>query len=384
MRRATLSFPEIPMKPRSTVLTCLASIAMLAFVSPAASAAQGPGAASAKQSQKAATSVAASKSAQGERTQMSRAFATKWSTYAQRIYGVPANVWVQRMAFTLANADATNLRNALQRDTFEGAMAELSGAGAKLSDAKVINFLAASKDGNITAQTLGALANDLVYTPVQPCRIIDTRNAGGVIGAGSTRSFKAIDSSNFTSQGGSATNCGTLGFRATAVAVNLTAVTPTSSGYATAFPFGTTQPTASSINYTAGAIVANELILPIPNPLAVSDFSIFTYAQSDYVADIVGYFAPPVATELQCVTSGINQPSVPAGVTDYYSAPSCPAGYKASTPYCWGLDAAGVYSTGSGLLGNGATSAAFCGYSNTTASAKVVWVGSQCCRVPGR
>lgn len=372
------------MKPSSTVLTCLASFAMLAFVSPAASAAQGLGAASAKQSQKAATSVAARKSAQGERTQMSRAFSTKWSAYAQRVYGVPANVWVQRMAFTLANADATNLRNALQRDTFEGAMAELSGAGAKLSDAKVINFLAASKDGNITAQTLGALANDLVYTPVQPCRIIDTRNVGGAIAAGFTRSFKAIDSSNFTAQGGSATNCGTLGFRATAVAVNLTAVTPVGPGFATAFPFGTTRPTASSLNYTAGAIVGNELILPIPNPLAVSDFTLFSLAQSDYVADIVGYFAPPVATELQCVASGYNTPSVPAGATTFYLAPSCSAGYKASTPYCWGQDQAGVYSTGSGLNGNIPTDTAFCGFSNTTASAKVVYVGSQCCRVPGR
>ena len=372
------------MKPRSTVLTCLASFAMLAFVSPAALAAQAAGAGLAKQVQRSATTTVAGKSAQRERTQMSRAFATKWSTYAQRIYGVPANVWVQRMAFTLANADATNLRNALQRDTFEGAMAELSGAGAKLSDAKVINFLAASKDGNITVQTLGALANDLVYTPVQPCRIIDTRNAGGVIGAGSTRSFKAIDSSNFTSQGGSATNCGTLGFRATAVAVNLTAVTPVGPGYATAFPFGTTQPTASSINYTAGAIVANEVILPIPNPMAASDFSVFTYAQADYVADIVGYFAPPVATALQCVASGYLAPSVPAGTTTYYDAPSCPAGYKASTPYCWGQDAAGVYSTGSGLNGNSPAGAAFCGFSNTTGTAKVVYVGSQCCRVPGR
>lgn len=316
---------------------------------------------------------------------MSRAFSTKWSAYAQRVYGVPAKVWVQRMAFTLANADATNLRNALQRDTFEGAMAELSGAGAKLSDAKVINFLAASKDGNITAQTLGALSNDLVYTPVQPCRIIDTRNAGGAIGAGFTRSFKAIDSSNFTAQGGSATNCGTLGFRATAVAVNLTAVTPTGSGFATAFPFGTTQPTASSLNYTAGAIVGNELILPIPNPLAVSDFSLFSLAQSDYVADIVGYFAPPVATALQCTSTSKSFAVAVAPSQVSSDQANCGAGYSLSGGGCYaGYDTTdGVnYVGNSQPNGNGW----FCAIrpAGTTADTSQAAAYAQCCRVPGR
>ncbi|MDZ4325785.1 MAG: hypothetical protein U1A73_12355, partial [Pseudomonas sp.] len=138
------------------------------------------------------------------------------------------------------------------------------------------------------------------------------------------------------------------------------------------------------INYTAGAIVNNALIVQINNPLTADDFTIYSLAAADYVADVVGYFAPPVATELQCVASGYNSPSVPAGATTYYNAPSCPAGYKASTPYCWGQDQAGVYSTGSGLNSNVPTATAFCGFSNTTASAKVVVVGSQCCRVPGR
>ena len=368
------------MVTRSALISCLASVALLAFASPSFAAASKATAASA--------SVAKS-----SRAQMNRAFTSKWSGYAQRVYGVTADVWSQRMASSIAAADPTNLSNAMKRDTFEGAMAELSGAGAKLSDAKVIDFLAASKDGNITAQTLGLVSNDLVYTPVQPCRIIDTRNAGGAIGAGFTRSFKAIDSANFTAQGGSATNCGTLGFRATAVAVTLTAVTPTGPGFATAFPFGTTQPTASTINYTAGAIVNNGLILPIPNPVAASDFTLFTLAQSDYVADIVGYFAPPAATALQCVASGNVTRSMAPGVTILYNAPSCPAGYTASTPYCWGQDQSGVYSTGSGLhldnpvgtaSSNNLTLIAFCSFSNTTASAKDVTVGSQCCRVPGR
>ena len=39
---------------------------------------------------------------------------------------------------------------------------------------------------------LGSLSQDLVYTPVTPCRIMDTRNPGAISGmllAGSERSF---------------------------------------------------------------------------------------------------------------------------------------------------------------------------------------------------
>ncbi len=59
---------------------------------------------------------------------------------------------------------------------------------------------------------LGSLSTDLVYTPVTPCRIMDTRNPGsisGILAAGTTRSFIAWGSS-YAAQGGAATNCNML------------------------------------------------------------------------------------------------------------------------------------------------------------------------------
>src|ERR1039458_3637196 len=41
----------------------------------------------------------------------------------------------------------------------------------------------------ITTAVLGSYNSDMVYTPVTPCRIVDTRKAGGPITASTTRDF---------------------------------------------------------------------------------------------------------------------------------------------------------------------------------------------------
>ncbi len=320
-----------------------------------------------------------------QRGELARQFVTKWGNYVSRVYDVPARDWAMRMVPNFVSADPTNLRNALKRDTFEGAVSELAGVGHRVADSDVIDLMArasskaASNGGRVAAaadKALGALTNDLVYTPIQPCRIIDTRStAAGAIAANSTRNFLAINASSFTSQGGSGTNCGTLGLNATAVAINLTAVTPAIAGYATAYPYGTTRPLASSVNYTAGAIVNNALIVQIPNPLGSFDFTIYTYAQSHYVADIVGYFAPPVATALQCVDTANTIVSVAAGGTQNAVAPACAAGYTQTATNCesqtWQMPF--VY------FKNGVCSA-----QNNSSGAAELRASRTCCRVPGR
>lgn len=309
-----------------------------------------------------------------ERAQLTRAFVTKWGNYVQRVYGVPVGVWAGRMGPTLGLVDADNFRNALKRDTFEGAMAELGGGGVELSDDQVITKLARSDSP--TPKVLGALGNDLVYTPVAPCRIVDTRStAAGAIAANGTRSFLGINSSNFTLQGGSATNCGTLGLNATAIALNVTAVTPSIAGYATVYPYNTAQPTTASVNYAAGAIVNNAIIAQIPNPLGSFDFTIYSYAQSQYVVDIVGYFAPPVATALQCVETASTIVSVPAGGTANVVAGACPSGYTQTATNCeaqsWQMPL--VYFRGG-----------TCSAQNNSSGAAELRASRTCCRVPGR
>jgi hypothetical protein len=313
-----------------------------------------------------------------ERGQLAKQFVRKWGLYVQRIHNINARTWSERMVSQFIVADADNFRNAMKRNTFEGALDTLNGIGHRMSDERVITKLANEqmvKAGGNT-KSLGALTNDTVFTPVTPCRIIDTRStAAGAIAANSTRSFVAINSSNYTSQGGSATNCGTLGLSATAVAVNVTAVTPTNAGYATAFPFGTTQPVAASVNYTAGAIVNNALIVQIPNPLSSFDFSLYTFAQSHYVVDIVGYFAPPVATALQCVETANENLDIVAGGTGNAVAPACATGYTQTATNC---------ETTSWLMPIVFFQSGTCSARNGDTATGTLRASRTCCRVPGR
>jgi hypothetical protein len=329
------------------------------------------------------------------RGDLSRRFVLKWGGYVQRMYGTPVGVWSQRMVPTFVAADPTNFRNALKRETFEGAVAELSGTGHRLSDNQVIDRLAsAAGSGGISARTvadvgnkaLGSITGDLVFTAVTPCRIVDTRVAGGPISANSSRAFLglAINSgANFTSQGGSATNCNVAAVGASAIMINVTAVTPSGAGFTTVYKSGETRPLAASVNYTAGAIVNNSVVVGVPNPLAVTDFIIYTFAQSDYVVDIVGYFSPPQATNLQCTQTALQSFTIAAGASNFFNNPLCPAGYHEVMPYCYSSDA-GVNSAGSGVNSNTAGLATFCAWHNTTGGSRTVFGGSICCRVPGR
>lgn len=271
------------------------------------------------------------------RGELARRYVLKWGGYVQRVYRVPVDVWAERMVSTFAHADPTNFREALRRETFEGASATLAGLGMKLSDGQVIDSMARAslspqglRSGQIV-KALGSAASDLVYTPVTPCRILDTRVAGGAISADSSRDFNAVVGSggNFSSQGGSATDCGMVAASHAAVVINLTAVTPSVAGYATAYPFGTARPLASSVNYAAGDIVNNTVVVKLPSPLTTKDFSVYSFAGAHYVADVVGFYAPPVATALQCQSVDGSLKTLAAGEYALLSTVNCPAGYTA-------------------------------------------------------
>jgi len=75
---------------------------------------------------------------------------------------------------------------------------------------------------------------------------------------------------------------------ATAVALNLTIVDPLAQGYATVWPCGTSRPTASNINFTAGKRIANGVVAPIGDNGSVC---IYTHASTHVVVDVAGWFS---------------------------------------------------------------------------------------------
>jgi hypothetical protein len=235
-------------------------------------------------------------------------------------------------------------------------------------------------------KALGDTTQDLVYKPLTACRIVDTRAAGGPIAANTSRAFLAVAinaGANFSPQGGAGTSCGTENAGASAVMLNVTVLTPANAGSATVYKSGTSRPPTSSILYAAGAVQSSQVVVGIPNPLAITDFVIYTQASADFTVDIVGLFTTPAATPLQCTQTAIQSFNIAANATTFFDNPACPTDYAPIVPYCFS-SAAGVHSKGSGVNSNLAGLQTFCAWQNTTGTTQQVLGGTVCCRIPGR
>jgi hypothetical protein len=146
---------------------------------------------------------------------------------------------------------------------------------------------------------------DLVYTPLEPCRIIDTRIAGEALVVGTPRDFK-VAGTDLQAQGGSPHGCGVPVSRAYAAMINVVAVQPAGAGNLRAWAYtgyATTPPNASIINYTAGINIANGIsvrVCDVSMPPGTCPFDIIVQADvngTHLVADVLGYFnAPPPYT----------------------------------------------------------------------------------------
>jgi hypothetical protein len=185
---------------------------------------------------------------------------------------------------------------------------------------------AAAGDTRVT-NVLGAAAADLLFTPVPPCRIINTTVTGGAIGANTKRSFFVNGTTGFDTQGGATAGCG-IPDDATAVAMNLIAVGPTAAGDFRAFPYSAsaTAPNASIVNYASlpGLNIANGVVQPVCDAAATTcTFDLIVQADvaaSHLIIDVLGYFrkfSDPNRAKAATVFTGLNAntPSTGAVVT---------------------------------------------------------------------
>lgn len=74
---------------------------------------------------------------------------------------------------------------------------------------------------------------------------------------------------------------------ASAVALNLAVVKPTSSGFGTVWPCSEARPTTANINYRAGENISNGVVAPIGD---TGDICIFLSSAADVVIDVAGWF----------------------------------------------------------------------------------------------
>jgi hypothetical protein len=148
----------------------------------------------------------------------------------------------------------------------------------------IVSVLALAWEASARAQTPTPTPTALKFFAVTPCRVVDTRgatgtNGGPVMAHGSTRTF--------TIKG----NCG-IPSDAQAGVLNVTVVTPTSSGYLTLWPAGGTKPIVSTINWAVGEqAIANGAIVPLANFVTL-DLSVFngSTGSTNVVLDVTGYF----------------------------------------------------------------------------------------------
>jgi hypothetical protein len=230
---------------------------------------------------------------------------------------------------------------------------------------------------------IGSPSSDLVFTPVTPCRLFDTRTTSGGTGpiaAGAAKDFAVWGATSFAAQGGAATNCGiAAGANTASIAVNMTVVLPAAGGYITAYPTGVTRPLAAALNFNAGDVRGNMVIVKVAQTGA-TNLSVYSTSTTELVGDVVGYYSKPVATALECTDSGSFQIILNGFDGFLYASASCPTSYSATAPYCYNNNVANVSSTGGGT--NGVLT--FCSFRNLSGASASVFVGATCCRIPGR
>ena len=129
---------------------------------------------------------------------------------------------------------------------------------------------------------------EMLYVPITPCRIVDTRQAVGVFSAGQTRSYYVGGTFGFAPQGGTSGGCG-IPTGAQAVAAVVTAVGPEHAGYVRAWPAGTSEPGATLLNYAGDNIgIGGQVKL---RSGAGTDMTLKNYGgPTQIVIDVNGYY----------------------------------------------------------------------------------------------
>ncbi|MFM7271232.1 MAG: RCC1 domain-containing protein [Actinomycetes bacterium] len=114
------------------------------------------------------------------------------------------------------------------------------------------------------------------FVGLTPFRLADTRSDGGCLNLTRTFQVAGVPGSG-------------VPLNATSVALNVTAVGGFGAAYITAYPAGVGAPTASTVNFLAGQIVANGALVKVG--LFAADSFTTNQGCPHVVVDVVGYFA---------------------------------------------------------------------------------------------
>jgi hypothetical protein len=160
---------------------------------------------------------------------------------------------------------------------------------------------APNEGGQVAAPAAGATSiAGTVYTPIAPCRILDTRHAAaGILQPGKPRTVQVSGSTGFAAQGGTTTGCGIPSY-ATSVSYSISAVNSTGTGFFRLWPTGTGEQNATALNYGKDAITSGASVQI--NPTTGPGVYLISHGKAaNAVIDLNGYSAPQIQTGVTSV-----------------------------------------------------------------------------------
>ncbi|MFT3792017.1 MAG: glycoside hydrolase family 44 protein [Rudaea sp.] len=163
---------------------------------------------------------------------------------------------------------------------------------AKVGDGGSVSLYNLAGSTHLVADIVGYFTTAATLTSLVPARLLDTRPghatidgiaaAGGALGAGQTIGLAVAGRAGLPASG--------VG----AVVLNITATQPTSPGYITAWPSGTTRPATSNLNFVAGETIPNLVVAQVGSDGNVALFN--SSGSTHLIADLLGWF--PTASEM--------------------------------------------------------------------------------------
>ena len=240
-------------------------------------------------------------------------------------------------------------------------------------------------------KALGDVAKDLVFVPIAPCTVWDTRYAttaaaAGIIGPGVTRSFWAYNlgaGTSFSTMGGNP-NCAEanqtfIGGMPYAVMMIVYVNNPAGNGWLTFYRYNDPDPSNATISvyYSAGPTRTQTVIAKVYSG-AYDVSATSRYSSAHASASVVGYFIRPQATALDCTTVASASAAIAAGGSTFTEA-SCAVGYSVTGGACENSSTGGL-EIDTFIPGNGYR----CWAKNVSAGSLNLTAHARCCRVPGR
>jgi hypothetical protein len=241
-------------------------------------------------------------------------------------------------------------------------------------------------------KALGDTTTDLVFVPVAPCGVWDTRFAteaasAGIINATTTKRFYSYYNGtgvDFSPWGGN-TNCSQhnvayLGGIPAAAMMIVYSSDASANGWVTLYGDHEADPSNATITHyvSPGPTKTQNVVVKVGrnNGGGYDHKATARFANVNMSASVIGYYIRPSATALQCVeTANTDQTVAGNGGTSNAVAPSCPTGYTQTATNC---------ETTSWLMPIVYFQSGTCSARNGDTATQTLRASRTCCRVPGK